>query len=176
MELLLRKNEGRFKGWLSYTLSKSEQLTQGRTPLESGINNGEWYSTPFDKTHDISFTASYELNDRWTFGSNFLYQTGLPTTFPNGQYQFNGISIPTFESRNSSRLPAYHRLDISATFNPRKNANRRWKAQWVFGIYNLYNRRNAASIQFGENDLIIIVSPLFFVVSLKKTGGLDIED
>lgn len=151
MELLLRKNEGRLKGWISYTLSKSEQLTRGRTPTEIGINNGEWYSTPFDKTHDISFTASYDLNDRWTFASNFLYQTGLPTTFPNGQYQFNGITVPTFESRNSSRLPAYHRLDISATYNPRKNAKRRWQAQWVFGIYNVYNRRNAASIQFGEN-------------------------
>lgn len=151
MEVLLRKNEGRLKGWLAYTLSKSEQQTLGRTPLEPGINNGEWYSTPYDKTHDISLTASYELNDRWTFGSNFLFQTGLPVTFPNGQYQFNGIVVPTYESRNSSRLPAYHRLDISATYNPRKNANRRWQGQWVFGIYNIYNRRNAASIQFAEN-------------------------
>lgn len=151
MEVLLRKNEGRLKGWLAYTLSKSEQQTLGRTPLEPGINNGEWYSTPYDKTHDISLTASYELNDRWTFGSNFLFQTGLPVTFPNGQYQFNGIVVPTYEARNSSRLPAYHRLDISATYNPKKNANRRWQGQWVFGIYNIYNRRNAASIQFAEN-------------------------
>ncbi len=151
MEVLLRKNEGRLKGWLAYTLSKSEQQTQGRTPIEPGINNGDWYSTPFDKTHDISITASYELNDRWTFGTNFLYQTGLPVTFPNGQYQFNGIVVPTYEARNSSRLPAYHRLDISATYTPKSNANKRWKGQWVFGIYNLYNRRNAASIQFAEN-------------------------
>ncbi|MDT0557498.1 TonB-dependent receptor [Ichthyenterobacterium sp. W332] len=153
LELLFRKNEGDFKGWIAYTLSKSEQQTEGRTPLETGINKGKWYNTPFDKTHDVSVTTSYELNEKWSFGSNFLFQTGLPTTFPNGQYQFNGISIPSFDSRNTSRLPAYHRLDISATYNPKPDSTKRWKGQWVFSIYNIYNRRNAASITFRENRM-----------------------
>lgn len=151
LEVLFRKNEGKFKGWFAYTLSKSEQQTEGRTANETGINNGDWYVTPYDKTHDISVTASYQLNDKWTFSSNFLFQTGLPTTYPNGQYQYNGITIPQYESRNSSRLPSYHRLDISATLDPKPNSTKRWKGQWVFGIYNVYNRRNAASISFGEN-------------------------
>jgi len=47
--------------------------------------------------------------------------------------------------------PAYHRLDVSATLTPRKNANRRWQGEWVFSIVNLYNRNNAASISFGQN-------------------------
>jgi len=153
LEVLLRKNKGRFQGWLAYTLSKSEQQTKGRTPLETGINNGEWYNTPFDRTHDISVTASYELNKKWSFGGNLIFQTGLPTTFPNGQYQYNGITIPTYESRNSSRLPAYHRIDLSATLNPKPDSDGRWKGQWVFSIYNVYNRRNAASINFGENRM-----------------------
>tara|TARA_R110002096_G_scaffold101565_1_gene224645 strand:+ start:5630 stop:8005 length:2376 start_codon:yes stop_codon:yes gene_type:complete len=152
-ELLLRKNEGRFKGWLAYTLSKSEQQTKGRTPLETGINNGNWYRTPFDKTHDISLTGSYDLNDRWKFNANFLFQTGQPATFPNGQYQFNGIIVPSYNSRNSDRLPAYNRLDISATYTPKANKTRGWQSYWVFGIYNLYNRRNAASITFGQNEI-----------------------
>jgi len=153
LEVLLRKNEGRLKGWLSYTLSKSEQRTPGRTPIETGINNGEWYNTPFDKTHDISLTASYELNEKWRLNSNFLFQTGLPVTFPNGQYEYNGIVVPKFESRNSSRLPAYHRLDISVNYNPKPNSTKRFKGEWVFGIYNLYNRRNAVNIQFRENRM-----------------------
>jgi len=151
LEVLFRKNEGRFKGWLAYTLSKSEQQTEGRTPVETGINNGEWYNTAFDKTHDISLTTSYELNRKWTLSSNFLFQTGQPTTFPNGQYEYNGITIPNYEARNSSRLPTYHRLDLSATYNPNPDSQKRWKGEWVFGIYNIYNRRNAASINFGEN-------------------------
>ncbi|MCA0152733.1 TonB-dependent receptor [Winogradskyella vincentii] len=151
LEVLLRKNEGRLKGWLSYTLSKSEQRTPGRTPIETGINNGEWYNTPYDKTHDISLTASYELNDKWRLNSNFVFQTGLPVTFPNGQYEYNGIVVPKFEARNSSRLPAYHRLDFSINYNPNPNNQKRFKGEWVFGIYNIYNRRNAVNIQFREN-------------------------
>jgi hypothetical protein len=78
--------------------------------------------------------------------ANFIYQTGQPITYPNAQYQFSGFSIPNFESRNSSRLPAYHRLDVSAVYSPKKRSG-----EWVFGIYNFYNRKNAASIRFQEN-------------------------
>ncbi len=151
MELLLRKNEGKFKGWLAYTLSKSEQQTKGRTPQETGINNGQWYTTPYDKTHDISATASYELNKYWKFNANFLFQTGQPTTYPNSQYEYNGITVANYEPRNANRLPAYNRLDISANYTPKPNKTKGWQSEWVFGIYNVYNRRNAASISFREN-------------------------
>ncbi len=153
LELLLRKNQGKFKGWLAYTLSKSEQRTSGRTAAETGINNGEWYSTPYDKTHDISFNGNYELNDKWKFGTNFVFQTGQPTNYPTGQFEFQGLVVPIYDgSRNDERLPSYHRLDISATLTPRKNKNRKWQGEWVFSVYNLYNRRNAASISFGQNN------------------------
>lgn len=151
LEVLLRKNEGRLKGWIAYTLSKSEQQTPGRTAFEIGINDGNWYNTPYDKTHDISITSSYDLNMKWSFSSNFIFQTGQPTTFPNGQYEYNGISIPNYEARNSSRLTNYHRLDLSANYNPNPNSTKRWKGEWVFGIYNVYSRKNAASIAFKEN-------------------------
>lgn len=153
LEVLFRKNEGRFKGWFAYTLSKSEQQTEGRTLEETGINNGNWYKTPFDKTHDISITSSYELNKKWKLNANFLFQTGQPATFPNGQYMFNGITIPTYNNRNSDRLPTYNRLDISARFTPKPNKTRRWNNYWVFSLYNAYNRKNAASISFGNNNL-----------------------
>ena len=146
VEFLIRKNEGRLTGWIAYTLSRSEQRTPGRNQNEVGINNGEWYFTPYDKTHDISITSNYNLNKKWDFNLNFIYQTGQPITYPNAQYQFSGFSIPNFESRNSSRLPSYNRLDISAILTPDNN-----KGQWVFGVYNVYNRKNAASIRFQEN-------------------------
>lgn len=151
LEVLFRKNEGRLKGWVAYTLSKSEQQTPGRTALETGINNSQWYNTPYDKTHDISVTSSYDYDKKWSFSSNFVFQTGQPTTFPNGQYQYNGITIPNYEPRNSSRLTTYHRLDISANYNPNPNSEKRWKGEWVFGVYNVYGRKNAASITFREN-------------------------
>ncbi|CAL2085246.1 TonB-dependent receptor [Tenacibaculum sp. 190524A05c] len=152
LEFLLRKNKGDLTGWIAYTLSKSEQRTPGGAAGGPGLNNGDWYNTPFDRTHDLSVTGNYKLNEKWTFNANFVFQTGRPVTYPNGQFQYNGLSIPTYSTRNADRLPSYNRLDVSATLTPRKNKNRKWQAEWVFGIYNLYSRRNAASIRFGVND------------------------
>lgn len=151
LEVLFRKTEGKLQGWIAYTLSKSEQQTPGRTPQEIGINNGKWYNSAWDKTHDISITAQYELNEKWNFGANFIYQTGQPATFPNGQYEFNDIIVPVYEARNSSRLPNFHHLDLSATWIPKPNSDKKWKSEWVFSIYNVYDRSNAASISFREN-------------------------
>ncbi|MBZ9630657.1 TonB-dependent receptor [Salegentibacter sp. LM13S] len=152
LEVLAKKNEGRLTGWLAYTLSRSEQQTPGRTPNESGINNGKWYATNYDKTHDISLTANYNYSKKWDFSANFAFQTGLPVTYPTGQYNFNGINVPVYGDRNSNRLPAYHRLDISATYVPKPNKENGFKSSWNFGIYNVYNRKNANSISFREND------------------------
>ncbi len=151
LEVLFRKNEGRFKGWIAYTLSKSEQRTPGRTSEEPGINNGEWYITAYDKTHDLSFTGSYNLNKKWRINANFIFQTGQPATYPNAQYEYNGITIPNYGQRNEFRLPSYNRLDVSAIYVPKPEKNKGWQREWVFGIYNVYNRRNAASIFFKEN-------------------------
>ncbi|QCX00297.1 TonB-dependent receptor [Aggregatimonas sangjinii] len=152
LEFLLRKNTGKFQGWLAYTLSKSEQQTPGRTPLETGINFGEWYNTPYDKPHDLSLYGSYDLNDKWSFNTNFVFQTGQPTNYPVGQFEFQGLVVPFYGARNTERLPAYHRVDIAATLTPRKNKGRNFKGEWVFSVYNVYNRRNAASINFRRNQ------------------------
>ena len=151
LEILLKKNEGKLNGWISYTLSRSEQQTPGRTPLETGINNGQWYNSVYDKLHNLAVTSSYTLNDKWSFGANFALQSGQPVTYPEGQYEYLGITVPSYGLRNENRLPAYHHLDIAATLTPRKNNNRNYKTEWVFSIYNLYNRRNAASINFRQN-------------------------
>ncbi len=152
LEVMIKKNEGRLNGWISYTLSKSQQQTPGRTATESGINNGQWYNSVYDKTHNLAVTSSYSLNEKWSFGANFSLQTGQPITYPNGQYQYLGITVPSYGLRNENRLPAYHHLDISATLTPRKNNNSNWKGEWVFSIYNLYNRKNAAAINFRQNS------------------------
>lgn len=152
LEILVRKNEGRLKGWIAYTLAKSEQQTAGRTPLETGINNGNWYNTGYDKTHDLSITSSYNLSKKWKANANFLYQTGQPTTYPNGQYEYNGIVIPNYSDRNSTRLTAYNRLDVAATYTPKPEKTKGFQSHWVFSIYNLYNRKNATSISFAQNQ------------------------
>ncbi|MRH99370.1 TonB-dependent receptor plug domain-containing protein [Kriegella sp. EG-1] len=151
LELLLRKNEGDFTGWVAYTLSKSEQRTPGGTAGGLGINDGEWYDSYYDRTHDISVSGAYKLNDKLSFGANLVFQTGRPVTYPNGQYEYEGISVASYAERNSDRLPAYHRLDLSVNYKPNRKPEKRFKGEWVLGIYNAYNRKNAASISFGQN-------------------------
>ncbi|MGS2764511.1 TonB-dependent receptor [Sinomicrobium sp. M5D2P9] len=152
LEVLLRKNTGRLTGWIAYTLSRAEQKTPGRTPEETGINNGNWYLSPYDKLHNLSVTGGYELNDKWSFGANFTFQTGQPYTFPKGQYEIGGIKVPNYTSRNEDRLPSYHHLDVSATYTPKPQKKKGWQGEWVFGIYNLYSRKNSASVSFRPNE------------------------
>jgi hypothetical protein len=152
LEMMVRKNTGRWKGWISYTLSRTEQKVEGRTSVETGINNGDWYKTGFDKLHNLSVIANYKWTEKWRFSANLTFQTGQPVTFPDGQYEYEGITVPNYSSRNENNLPAYHRIDISATLTPNKNKKRKWFAEWVFGIYNIYNRQNAASITFRQNQ------------------------
>lgn len=152
LEVLFKKNEGRLTGWIAYTLSRAEQQTDGGNIGGSGIAGGDWYTAGWDKTHDLTTTASYELTNKWLLSSNFTLQTGIPVTFPDGQYNYGPLFIPTFEERNASRLPTIHRLDLAATYTTKPKKKDGWQGSWVFSIYNVYNRRNAVSVSFGENE------------------------
>ncbi len=145
IELMAKKNKGRLTGWVGYTYSKAEK----KIPT---INSGDWYNAKYDKPHDISIVASYDLTDRLSLGGTFVYTTGSAVTFPTGRYIFQGVSVPVYAERNGTRLPDYHRMDLSATFTPKKNKNRRLQSEWVLSIYNVYNRKNAFSIDFKQED------------------------
>lgn len=151
LELMLKKNTGKLTGWLSYTLSRAEQRTPGRNADEPGINKGEWYRANYDKTHNFSLTAAYQLAKKWNLGGIFTYQTGKAATYPIGKYQYQGITVANYGARNVNSLPAYHHLDLSATYIPKPDSKKNWKSEWVFSIYNVYNRGNAASVMFEQN-------------------------
>lgn len=160
MEFLFEKNTGPLTGWVSYTVSKSEQRTKGRIPKfdngrsnkETGINLGRWYATPYDKRHDFAIVGVYKFNPQWSLSGNFVYQTGQPTNYPIGQFEFQGLTIPYYGERNKQRLPDYHRLDFSVSFEPASNRGKKIESEWVFSIYNIYNRQNAAAINFRQNQ------------------------
>ncbi|MCZ8091142.1 TonB-dependent receptor [Flavobacterium sp.] len=141
LEFLLNKNTGKLTGWLSYTLSRSENKI-------NGINNNEYYANNVDQLHRLNLVGLYKTNSRWEFGGVFTFSTGRPVTYPTGRYEQNGLVVADYSERNGNRLPVYHRLDISATLNPKKDSNKTGK--WIFSIANLYNRQNAASIFFRE--------------------------
>ncbi|MFK7757222.1 MAG: TonB-dependent receptor [Flavobacteriales bacterium] len=145
LELFVRKNEGRFKGFLSYTLSSSLQTI-------NEVNGGREYRAKQDRLHDFALVGSYDLNERWKFGANFILQSGRAITAPSGRFDYGGTIVPVYSDRNAARMPAYHRFDLSATLQGKKNPNRKWQSEWVFSIYNVYSRKNAFSIAFVRND------------------------
>ncbi len=151
LELLFKKTQGKVTGIAGYTLSRAEQKTPGQYANEPGINQGTWYRSAYDKTHDLSLNVSYNHSKKWKWDANAILQTGQPITYPLGQYEFMGTSVPSFGQRNGQRLPAYHRIDVAATLTPKKQQDKKIKASWVFGIYNIYNRRNAATISFKQD-------------------------
>ncbi|WP_437921603.1 TonB-dependent receptor [Sphingobacterium sp. LRF_L2] len=144
LEWYLRKNEGKLSGWISYTLAKSERKFDG-------INNGDWFRARQDRTHDLSIVAMYALSKSWTLGSTFTFHTGNAVTFPSGKYEVGGQSMFYYTERNGYRMPNYHRLDLSATYEPVQK-NKRFNSSWTFGVYNAYNRRNAYIIDFREKE------------------------
>ncbi len=147
LELYAKKNEGRFRGFISYTLSRSERKIPG-------INSDKYYPAKYDKTHNLSVVSMFEWTKRFSLSGNFTYGTGVATTFPNARYEYNGIIVPhnTTNSRNNYRVPAYHRLDLAATLKNKPKGNPRFESEWVFSVYNVYARRNAFTVFFRQNQ------------------------
>jgi hypothetical protein len=151
LELFLQKKEGRFNGWIAYTLSRTELQVDG-------INNSNWYPARFDQTHNFKAVGFYQLSRRWSVSGNFTYVSGTPTTFPSSRYVIQGILIPhnARNERNNVRIPDFHRLDISFRLEgrqQRKNGKIRKNTDyWVFGLYNVYARKNPFSIYFSQSD------------------------
>ena len=138
VELCARKNLGRLTGWIAYTLAWS------KTRID-GINNGEWYDANNDRRHDINIVAAYQLTDRWTLNAAWVFNSGQAFTAPSSKYQVIDNWIYYYAERNGYRAPDYHRLDVSASWTKK---GKKVTRQWVFGIYNLYNRYNPFLINF----------------------------
>ena len=149
VELCARKNSGRLTGWIGYTLSWS------KTRID-GINDGQWYDASNDRRHDINIVGMYKLNNRWTINAAWVFNSGQAFTAPSGKYQVIDNWIYYYAERNGYRAPDYHRLDVSAVLKCGKRkegrGKRRVESEWVFGIYNLYNRYNPFLINFEDSD------------------------
>lgn len=140
LELTIKKNTGRLQGWLAYTFSISNRKFHD-------LNGGKEFPANTDIRNDFSIVATYNLNDRWTMGADFVFKSGKPYTVPTSRYYMDGELVDQYTSRNNVRLPAYNRLDISATYRP-VSKNKKFGSEWVFAIYNVYNRMNASFVYF----------------------------
>ncbi|RYY40628.1 MAG: TonB-dependent receptor [Chitinophagaceae bacterium] len=142
-EFLVNKVRGRLTGWVGYTLS----WTWRQFP---DINGGERYPAKYDRRHDLSVVATWELNPRWKVGGVFVYGTGNATTLPERFYIVDGVLTQEYSKVNQYRLKPYHRMDLSATYTPQPKKVRRFTSSWVFSIYNVYSRLNPYFVYFDQ--------------------------
>jgi len=142
-EFYVKKRDGRLNGWLSYTLARTENKIEG-------INDFNWYPSKTDKTHNLSIVANYQITQRFSISSSWVYYTGNAVTFPSGKYIYDSQVWAYYTERNGYRMPDYHRLDLN--FHLKGKEKSRFKSSWDFSIYNLYNRHNAYIINFRESE------------------------
>lgn len=142
-ELFINKTKGRFTGWIGYTLA----WTWRKFP---DLNNGNKYPAKYDRRHDLSVVGIYEINPKWKLSSVFVYATGNATSLPEKFYLIEGVLTQQFSRINQYRLAPYHRLDLSATYNPTPKRERKWKHSWVFSIYNAYSRQNPYFLYYNQ--------------------------
>lgn len=145
IEFLVRLNEDKFSGWVSYTYSRAfRQIPE--------INGNTPYPAPYDKPNNISAVINYVISKRFTVSANWVYATGAPVTFPTGRAMIGGKIVPIYSDRNQYRYQDYHRLDLSLSFFSKEKPGRKFKWDLNFSVYNAYNRHNTWSINFTQDN------------------------
>ena len=151
VEFLIKKTKGKFNGWLGYSYSRS--LIQFDSEFsEERINNGYYFSSNFDKPHDVTLVSNYKLTNRFSFSANFAYQTGRPITYPTGNYTYNGASYVLYSDRNKFRIPDYYRLDLGFNIEGNHKIKKFAHSFWNISVYNVLGRNNPYSIYFVTED------------------------
>lgn len=141
LELFLKKKYGKLNGWIGYTLSKTDRIFPD-------INDGSTFPAIYDRRHDLSVVANYQVSKKWTFSGAFIYGTGNAFTAIKSLYFIEQTLNPEFDIRNGARIEAYHRLDLSATLTPISKKEKKFKSFWTFSIYNVYNRKNTFFVYY----------------------------
>ncbi len=143
VEFLAHRKSGKLTGWIGYTLSWTKlQFDE--------VNYGNPYWARYDRRHDVSLVAIYELSKGITLSGTWVYGTGNAITLPLAEYPAQGHSpvnpnlgyintVNDYGEKNSYRMAPYHRLDVGIQVHKKlKNYERTWE----FSVYNMYNRRN----------------------------------
>jgi len=156
IETLLRKNKGKFTGWISYAYSRSMKQIED-------VNYGLNFPAAYDRPHNFCLTLSYASSRHWSFSSHWMYLTGAPFSSPTGFYYVNGYSVPVYGEKNNDRYPDYHRLDLSVSYALSKPENR-FQHSLMLTIYNAYGRHNPFSVNFNkivdDNEKIVVPANL----------------
>ena len=149
LELQAKKPAGKLNGWVSYTFARS-LLRQDDPRVAMPLNDGDWYSSEYDRPHEVKAVVNYKLTERYSFSGNFNYATGRPTTLPAGKYydSYNQRYMPYYAERNTYRIPDYMRLDLAFNIEPTHKLTSFLHTSFSIGVYNALARRNAYNVYY----------------------------
>lgn len=164
-EFSMAKNTGNVTGQVNYTYSRSQVQVLTQFASET-VDGGNFYPADIDRPHNLAVMTKIKLGRGWSFSSNFIFSSGRPATYPDGNYAFNGSIVTNYSLRNMDRLPAYHRLDAGFTFVSKRYADQKQYSIWNISFYNIYMHKNAYSIYFKRDDTRLLA------YRLSVVGGL----
>ncbi|MNS67629.1 hypothetical protein D3C72_1008850 [compost metagenome] len=147
VEVLLKKQVGKLNGWLGYTYSRSLIKLDSQFNEEK-VNDGKYFASNFDKPHDFSAVLNYKITKRYSFSSNFTYQTGRPITYPIGRYDYGNEQYTVYSDRNKYRIPDYFRLDLGLNIEGNHKIKKLAHSFWNISVYNVLGRNNPYSVFF----------------------------
>lgn len=152
LETMLQKNNGKFRGWLSYTLSWSNRDFEA-------INNGNSYFAKYDRRHNLSLVGMYDLNLKWNFGITQILSSGNRFTMPTSWYFTNNNPVKEYSEFNNAQTPNYIRTDLSVNYFFIKSVNK--ESTLNFSIYNTFNIENpiyvVLNVKVNENKKSVVV-------------------
>ncbi|GAC1426166.1 MAG: carboxypeptidase-like regulatory domain-containing protein [Flavisolibacter sp.] len=154
LEFMVKKEEGKLNGWISYTYSRI--LLKSTDPLLGTlVNNGNEYPANYDIPHSLNLVGNFTVNHRFSVSVNSNYSTGRPITLPVGVYYYAGSQRVLYLGRNQNRIPDYFRTDLSLNIDGNHKVKQLTHNSWTIGVYNLTGRKNPYSIYFISQDGII---------------------
>jgi hypothetical protein len=139
-EFFIKKNYGKFTGWIGYTLSWTwRQFAE--------INYGKAFLAKYDRRHDASFVLTYDASKEWNFGTVWVYGSGNRGTLPNGFFLYEGSLSNDYGLRNSYQFIPYHRLDMNATYTPNRAKRIQKKRQALIDEYTQLGKDTTAILK-----------------------------
>jgi len=151
VELYIKKNSGKLTGWASYAFSRSLEKTYGIFDVEK-INSNRIFPANYDRPDNLVINLNYHISRRWRIGGTFTYSTGRPVTLPEKKFTYQEYQLLYYSDRNEYRLPDYHRLDVSISFDESLRIRKKWKGRWTLSVVNLYGRKNAYSVFYKKEE------------------------
>lgn len=154
LEMMINKNIGKFKGWLSYTWSRSERNFQE-------LNYGNTYFAKYDRRHNLSIVGTYDFNSKWNFGITQIFTSGNRFTMPTSWYFINNNPVKEYSGYNNAQMPNYIRTDLSINYFFIKNLKK--ESAVNFSIYNTFNIENPVyvilNVEVNKEFETVVVAP-----------------